>query len=112
MTQALDLPAFRTRAEGDHHIVFVPDPDAYFVVDQTTLDVLDELRAGSSAAEAAERIAGADADSADAEAAVEALIRVLRGEALPPASGQLSIRPLSDMIGGAADRCETFGMPL
>lgn len=111
MTQALELPAFRTRAEGDHHVVFVPGTDAYFVVDQTTLDVLDELRAGGSAANAAERIAN-DADCADAEAAVVTLIRALRGQAPPPVSGPLSIRPLSEVIGAAADRCETFGMPL
>jgi hypothetical protein len=112
MTQTFTLPTFRSRTEGDQHVIFVPDTNSYFVADQTTFDILDQLRAGASVAEATGRIAGPTTNLSDRVLLVENLVRRLRGELVPPTPGPLSIRPLSEVIGDAADRCETFGMPL
>jgi hypothetical protein len=112
MAQELVPPTFRSRVEGDHHVVFVPDTDSYFVVDQKTLDILDQLRSGAPAADAAQRIVDPATSPADGVVIVENLVRTLRGESVPPVAGSISIRPLSEVIGDAADRCETFGMPL
>jgi hypothetical protein len=112
MTQALVLPTFRSRLEGDHHVVFVPDTDSYFVVNQVALDILDRLREGDSAADAAERVVGAAMAPAESVLIIEDLVRILQGEAASPIVGQISIKRLSEVIGDAAQRCETFGMPL
>jgi hypothetical protein len=116
VSELLTLPLFKSRAEGDGFVVHLVGSANYLFADPVAHDVLSRLRAGDEPARVAEEVAHrAGLTEQAALAAVIAVAEVLRGErrAAEPGEGHgPRLIPLTDLVGPAADRCETFGMPL
>ncbi|MEU2053410.1 PqqD family protein [Streptomyces bungoensis] len=116
MTSIGALPRFTSRQEGDGFVILVQHSSRYLYANASAHELLDRLRSGAPADEVVSAVATRYArDDDQARLLLAELVDVVNGrlERAGAAAGPApSVRPLSDLLGESADRCETFGMPL
>ncbi|MEU1463505.1 PqqD family protein [Streptomyces sp. NPDC005727] len=116
MTSIGVLPRFTSRQEGDGFVLLVQDGGRYLYANASAHELLDRLRSGAPVDEVVSAVAARYAWEDDqARLLLAELVDVVNGRlerAGTAADPTPCVRPLADLLGESADRCETFGMPL
>lgn len=116
MTSINALPRYASRQEGDGFVLLVPGNSQYLHANASAHEFLDKLRCGTPEPEVVSTVAARYSwEESQAHQLLTEMVDVLNGRrerAGTDVDPTPRLRPLTDVLGESADRCETFGMPL
>jgi hypothetical protein len=107
------LRTLRVRVEpGGRHVTFLPGTGRYVFVNQPGAEILQRLAAGKCLADACSVHFSAGWSVSDAYDFIDEVLGAREAGVGAPDSPVPSAWTLAAELGAAADRCDTFGMPL